>query len=167
MSESDRPEYDEQDQAEVFDEDNYSLDGDGDPSADMKTLEELPDVLDVTRALGDSDVDDVHVAEDADEIEDEELDGLELEYDEDGEDDRLADDVEDEPDDNELLDEEDLDEADGVDEQEDDEAELEYVEDVDETRSNAGRAAQHMESRGELSEADLEELGYRDEGGQR
>ena len=162
MSDAD---YDPQDQAEVFDEDNYSLDGAGDGSADMKTLEELPDVLDVTRALGDSDLDEIHIAEDADEIDEEELDDLELEYDEEGEDDRLADDVEDEPDDNELLDEEDdLDEADGVDEQEDDEAELEYVEDLDETRSNAGRAARHLESRGELSEEDLEELGYRDGG---
>jgi len=162
MSDSDLPDFDEQDQAEVFDEDNYSLDGAGDASADMKTLEELPDVYDVTRALGDSDVDDALAAEDADEIEDDELDSLELEYDDEAEDDRLSDDVEDEPEDNEVFDVEDLDDTDGVDEQEPDEAELEYVEDLDETRSNAGRAARHLESRGELSNEDLEELGYRE-----
>ena len=162
MSDAD---YDPQDTAEVFDEDNYSLDGEGGPSADMKTLEELPEVLDVTRALGDADVDEIHAAEDADEIDEDELDDLELEYDEDGEDDRLADDVEDESEAEGLYAaDDDLDEADGVDDIEDDEAELEYVEDLDGTRSNAGRAARHLESRGELSNEDLEELGYREEG---
>ena len=53
---------------------------------------------------------------------------------------------------------------DEIDDLEDDEAELEYVEDLDGTRSNAGRAARHLESRGELSNEDLEELGYREEG---
>ena len=158
-------EYDPQDTAEVFDEDNFSLDGAGDASAEFKTLEELPDVIDVTRALGDSDVDEVHAAEDADEIGEDELDDLELEYDEDGEDDRLADDVEDETEGDGLYAaDDDLDEADGVDDLEDDEAELEYVEDLDGTKSNAGRAARHLESRGELSNEDLEELGYREEG---
>ena len=159
---------DPQDQAEVFDEDNYSLDGAGDSSAEFKTFEELPDVIDVTRALGDADVDEVHVAEDADELDEEELDDLELEYDEEGEDDRLADDVEDETEGEGLYAaDDDLDEADGIDDLEDDEAELEYVEDLDETRSNAGRAARHLESRGELSDEDLEELGYRDGGTER
>jgi hypothetical protein len=163
MSDSDLP--DEQDQAEAFDEDNFNLDGSGDDSGEFKTFEELPDVFDVTRALGDADVDEALVAEDADEIEDEELDELELEYDEDGEDDRLSDDIEDEPEDNELDDDDDLDEVDGIAAQAADEAEVEYVESLDDTSSNAGRAARHLESRGELSNEDLEELGYRDEEG--
>ena len=164
--------FDSQDQAEVFDEDNYSLDGAGDASADMMTLEELPDVYDVTTALGDRDVDEVLTAEDADELDEEELDevGASLDYDDEGEDDRLDDDVEDEPYDDVLADadEDDLDEVDGVNALEGDEAELEYVEDTDtplET-TNAGRAAQHMESRGELSDEDLEELGYKNEEGE-
>jgi hypothetical protein len=165
MSDSDLP--DEQDQAEAFDEDNFNLDGSGDASGEFKTFEELPDVFDVTRALGDSDVDEALVAEDADEIEDEELDDLDLEYDEDGEDDRLSDDIEDEPEDNELDDDDDLDEVDGIAAQAADEAEVEYVENLDATSSNSGRAARHLESRGELSNEDLEELGYRDGEGEK
>jgi hypothetical protein len=138
MSDSDLP--DEQDQAEAFDEDNFNLDGSGDDSGEFKTFEELPDVFDVTRALGDADVDEALVAEDADEIEDE-------------------------PEDNELDDDDDLDEVDGIAAQAADEAEVEYVESLDDTSSNAGRAARHLESRGELSNEDLEELGYRDEEG--
>ena len=161
MSDSDLP--DEQDQAEAFDEDNFNLDGSGDDSGEFKTFEELPDVFDVTRALGDADVDEALVAEDADEIEDEELDDLELEYDDEAEDDRLSEDVEDEPEDNETYDdEEDNDEVDGLVAQAPDEAEVEYVENLDDTSSNAGRAARHLESRGELSNEDLEELGYRE-----
>ena len=53
---SDLPDYDEQDQAEAFDEDVIGDEGVG-PSPDMRVFEELPDVYDVTRALGDADVD--------------------------------------------------------------------------------------------------------------
>jgi hypothetical protein len=35
------------------------------------------------------------------------------------------------------------------------------------TSSNSGRAARHLESRGELSNEDLEELGYRDGEGEK
>jgi hypothetical protein len=70
--------WDEQDQSEVFDEDNQSLDGTGDASNDMKTLEELPDVLDVTRAAGDEDDDEALIAE---ELDDDEI--IELEADSD------------------------------------------------------------------------------------
>jgi hypothetical protein len=163
--------FDPQDQAEVFDEDNYSLDGSGDASAEMMTLEELPEVYDVTTALGDRDVDDVLTAEDADEIDEEELQALgdDLDYDDEAEDDRLDDGVEDEPYDNELLadDDADPDAADGVLGPEYADAPLEYVESTDEAllSTNAGRAAQHLESRGQLSNEDLEELGYRDEEG--
>ena len=57
---------DEQDQSEVFDEDNQEIDDAGSPRADMKTLEESPDVYDVTSAVGDSDDDAGRIAEDMD-----------------------------------------------------------------------------------------------------
>lgn len=165
---SDLPEYDEQDQAEVFDEDVLGDEGVG-PSADMRVFEELPDVYDVTHALGDADVDDTQTARDADELEEDDLESIsdDLAYDEDAEDDTLTDDLEDEPEDTNLYgdeEEEDLDTADGINSLAADEAGLEYVENLDDTTSNAGRAARHLESRGELSNADLEELGYREEG---
>ena len=166
---SDLPDFDEQDQAEVFDEDVMLDPGQG-PTPDMMTFEELPDVYDVTQALGDADVDETQTARDADELEEEDLDSIggDLDYDDDAEDDRLADELEDEPEDTAVYDddEEDLDTADGITALQADEAELEYVENLDETTSNAGRAARHLESRGELSDDDLEELGYKEDGGE-
>jgi hypothetical protein len=50
---------DDQDQSEVFDEDNFDPAGAGAPASDFRTFEELPDVLDVTRAAGDGPVDDL------------------------------------------------------------------------------------------------------------
>ena len=161
---SDVPEFDEQDQAEVFDEDIMGDEGIG-PSAEMRTFEELPDVYDVTTARGDADVDGLVEARDADEVTDEDLDeiGGAVGYDEDeDDDDRLDDALEDEPELSDLDDEDDLDEVDGIDDAEEDEAELEYVGDVEATTSNAGRTATRFESRGELSNEDLEELGYQD-----
>ena len=160
--------FDPQDQAEAFDEDLSRDPGQG-PGPDMTTFEEMQDVYDVTSALGDADVDEVLVAEDADEIEDEELEALsdDLAYDDEAEDDTLDDALEDEPEDTNLYgdeDEEDVDTADGMAALAGDEAELEYVDNVDETRSNSGRAARHLESRGELSDDDLEELGYKEDG---
>lgn len=68
--------FDEQDQAETFDESNV-VGGEGDsalgdespvsPASDMRTFEELPDVEDLTQAEGDRD-DDEALALDADEF---------------------------------------------------------------------------------------------------
>lgn len=55
--------WDEQDGAEVLDEDVVGRDG------EMRSFEELPDVLDVTRAQGDADDDDALIAEDLDDAE--------------------------------------------------------------------------------------------------
>lgn len=156
-SDADIPEFDEQDQSEVFDEDILGDEGVG-PSAEMRAFEELPDVYDVTSKLGDADVDDSLRALDADELEDEELDDLVL--DDDGEDDdRLDDDLEDEPEDNEVLDDEDdLDDVDGVGDLEDDEVEVTSVGDVD-AAADEDEAADY-ESEDELSDEDVEELGY-------
>ncbi len=65
--------WDEQDGAEALDEDVVGKDG------ELRTFEELPDVLDVTRAEGDADDDDALIGED---LTDEEI--IELEQDEDG-----------------------------------------------------------------------------------
>ena len=48
---------DEQDQSEVFDEANLDANSPGAPDNDFTTLEEIPDVLDVTRTVGDADED--------------------------------------------------------------------------------------------------------------
>lgn len=45
---------DDQDFSEVFDEDNFDESGAGAPSNEFKTFEDLPEVLDVTRAEGDA-----------------------------------------------------------------------------------------------------------------
>ena len=49
---------DEQDQSVVFDEDNYDDADPGAPTNEFRTFEDLPEVLDVTRADGDGDEDD-------------------------------------------------------------------------------------------------------------
>jgi hypothetical protein len=61
---------DDQDQSEVFDEDNQNLDGDGRVrTGEMRTFEELPNVIDLTTAEGDSDDDDALIGEDLDDDE--------------------------------------------------------------------------------------------------
>lgn len=55
--------WDEQDGAEAPDEDVVGRDG------EMRTFEELPDVLDVTQAEGDVDDDDALIAEELDDAE--------------------------------------------------------------------------------------------------
>jgi len=163
MADADLPEYDEQDQSEVFDEDIMGDEGVG-PSAEMRVFEELPDVYDVTSAVGDRDVDGALDAQDADELDDEELDaiGEDLEYDDEAEDD-LPDQLEDVAEDDELKDDEidDLDEVDGVDEVQDDEVEQELGGDLNE-EGDADEVADY-ESEDELSDADVKELGYTDD----
>lgn len=159
---SDLPDYDAQDQAEVFDEDIMGDEGLG-PSADMRAFEEMPDVYDVTTRIGDTDVDGGAAAQDADEIEDDELDDIDLDDDDGEDDDELDDDLEDEPEDNEVFDDddEDLDDVDGVDEPEDDEVEIVSLSDVEDADSVETTA--DYESEDELSEEDVEELGYTEE----
>ncbi|MET3664934.1 hypothetical protein [Caulobacter sp. 1776] len=55
--------WDEQDGAEALDEDVVGKDG------ELRTFEELPDVLDVTQAEGDADDDDALIGEDLDDDE--------------------------------------------------------------------------------------------------
>jgi hypothetical protein len=144
---------DEQDQTEVFDETNL------DDDAEFVTLEEMPDVYDATRALGDSR--DLQ-ALDADELDPSALDDEDLETDEDL-DDAIHDDLEDEEEDDEI-DEEDLDGEDGVDRLEYEEVDLEDVADVDAATDPDDEDEADYESE-ELSDEDLRELGYQERNG--
>lgn len=131
--------YDPQDNAEAFDEDNLDDDDTGPNAHEFKTFEELPEVLDDTRRAGDAE--DGRAYDEA-EFSDDLID------DEDLEDDELAAASADSDDDDEE-------------EFEDDEIELEFTPDVERLRGAQGSAA-HFETRRELSETDLEALGYRD-----
>jgi len=172
--------WDGQDQAEVFDEDNQSLDGAGDVDAEMRTFEELPDVLDVTSAVGDSDDDAALIAE---ELDDEDI--IELEADAelaDFEDDDLAGRMPEELDNDSidaldaegvyLSEEAGLDLRDEVDEVEsddaselsmsltgEDEVELAPAGDLDNASVRDGKHTAQMEARN-LDDDDLEDLGY-------
>jgi len=172
--------WDGQDQSEVFDEDNQSLDGAGDMDAEMRTFEEMPDVLDVTSAVGDSDDDAALIAE---ELDDDEI--IELEADgelADFEDDELAARMPKELDDDSidvmgteevyLSEEAGLDIRDEVDEVEsdeaselsmsrgsDDEVELVTAGDLDNASVRDGKHTAQMEAR-TLDDDDLEDLGY-------
>lgn len=66
-----------QDGAEVVDETNYD---DGEGGGDMRTLEELPDVLDVTQAAGDRDEDEA-LALNADEFDEDAIGDADTEED--------------------------------------------------------------------------------------
>lgn len=173
-------EWDEQDQSEVFDEDNQSLDGAGDAGAEMRTFEELPDVMDVTSAVGDADDEAALIGE---ELDDQEI--IDLESDAafaDFEDDDLAARMPEELDDDsiDVMDAEEvyLDEEAGLDIREeadeaiageaselsmngaaDDEVELEFAGDLDNASVREGKRAAAMESR-TLDDEDLEDLGY-------
>lgn len=140
--------WDDQDQSEVFDEDNQNLDSPGGRNDDMRTFEEMPDVLDVTSAVGDDDDDEALIAE---ELDDDEI--IELEADAelaDFEDDDLAGRMPEE------LYEEDVP---GVSRADSDEVELVYGGDLDNRSVREGKRTAAMESRN-LADDDLEELGY-------
>jgi hypothetical protein len=87
--ESDSDDFDSQDQAETFDE-SMTVGGEGDVSLaddsplpigeDMRTFEEMPDVYDVTTALGDRDEEE-ELALDADEFDEDAVDDDDLEED--------------------------------------------------------------------------------------
>lgn len=161
--------WDGQDGAEVYDEDNQNLENGG----DMRTLEELPDVFDVTRAAGDDDDEEALIGEelDDDEIIDLEADAAEADYEDDDLVGRFDDDVEvdgedrtarfaeertfDLRDDNDYLaDDRDAERAMN---RANNEADLEFAGDLDDAPDDEG--AWTMESN-ELSDEDLQRLGY-------
>lgn len=154
--------WDGQDQSEIFDEDNQTLDGGG----EVRTFEDLPDVLDVTHAVGDDDDDDALIAE---ELDDDEI--IQLESDSemaDFEDDDLAgrmpeeldDDVPDEMDAAGvyLSQEAPLDRSDETD-AEPDEIELEFTGDLENLPADEDDNTASLEA-SDLADDDLEDLGY-------
>lgn len=142
---ADTYESDPQDQAEVFDEDNTDENDVGPNAHEMKTFEEMADVYDVTQRAGDG-LSAVRPLEEA-EFTDGELDDEELEEDSyvAGGDTLTA-----------SSDDYGVEEVPAT-----DDVELEAVADIENLRGAQGSAA-HFESRGELDEEDLEELGYVD-----
>jgi hypothetical protein len=160
--------YDEQDQSEVFDEDNTELEEQRYGGRENgETLEELPDVFDVTQAVGDEDDDEAEIGE---EMDDEEI--VASARDRDDDDDDLEDDDLVRSEEIELDPEEDLtglaeadyddpDEVDDIAARQPDEVELDYVGDLNDL-AGARSAAQSLES-DTLSDSDLRELDYKDE----
>lgn len=164
--------WDEQDQSEVFDEENQSLEG-----GEMRTLEELPDVLDVTRAAGDEDEDEALIGE---ELDDDEIIALEGEaIGADIEDDELRNRMPEAFDDDAIgegeAEEVDFDAERGLDLREDsdlvddeaaelamtrlgpDEPELDYDDDIDEDAEEDSSVMEAVR----ISDEELERLGYR------
>jgi len=129
--------WDGQDQAEAFDEDNLSLDGEGQGAPGMMTLDELPDVFDVTRADGDTDDDDALIGE---ELDDDEIIDLEADADE--------------ADDESFRATEAASFA-----REDNEADIGFIDDLDRLANTEDESAAAMEA-DSLSDDDLDELGY-------
>ena len=172
--------WDGQDQSEVFDEDNQNPDDAGGAGNEMRTFEELVDVVDVTSAVGDADDDAALIAE---ELDDDEI--IQLESDAelaDFEDDELAARMPEELDDDRIDDldpasaylseEAGLDIRDEADEVEPDEAselsmsrgeadevDLEFTGDLDGLSASDGDSAASMEA-SDLDDDDLEDLGY-------
>jgi hypothetical protein len=143
--------FDEQDQSEAFDEDISGDEGFG-PSPEMRTFEEMPDVYDVTTALGDGGREDV--ALDEADFEDGALDDEDLEEDTYEAVDELVN-----GDDLDSTDDEDLDDLDGVTALASDEVELVYSDDIA-NRRGAQASAAHFESRGEIDQDEVDDLGY-------
>jgi hypothetical protein len=163
--------WDDQDQSEVFDEDNQNADETGGPGNEMRTFEELPDVLDMTSAVGDADDDAALIAE---ELDDEEIIALESDAElADFEDGALDDDSLDVMDAEEVYLSEEArmdirDEVDAVEGEDSefsmsegsaDEVELEYAGDLENASVREGRRVAALEA-ARLDDDDLDDLGY-------
>jgi hypothetical protein len=154
---------DEQDLAEVFDEDKTNTEGQRLSGAeDGEQVEDLVDVFDVTKAVGDADDEDALIGDDLDddEIIDLARDKAEDEDDEDEiDEDTLRGPEPDDEDDADLigsLDPQDDDLVDGVDMPPRQDVDLEFVGDMDDV-AGAHSAAQRYESKS-LSDEDLAAL---------
>jgi hypothetical protein len=150
--------WDPQDQAEVLDESNLTEAG-----TDFVTFEEIEDehVQDLTQLIGDADDQAAEALDEAD-FDEDAIDDEDLEGDEDSPD-ELSDFVDEEVDIEQYADP-DPDELDGVAALESDEVELEYAGDLTDLE-HARSSAKPYESTRELSDEDLQELGYQDREG--
>ena len=157
----DIPEMDEQDQSEIFDEDNLDENETGGIGPEYRTFEETPDLLDLTRKIGD-DRDDPEMDEADFQLDAEDEEDLEEGLPEFGDGDEGPD--RDPYDESDLETQPRLDLLDGITQPIRHDAPLQFVPDVEALRGAQGSAA-HFESRSELNDEDLEELGYRDKPG--
>jgi hypothetical protein len=156
------PDFDGQDMAEAWDEDNQDSDsqrialGDDELNADDR-----PDVYDATTRVGDEDDDDALIGDDMEDADIVELVAGDDEDDEDGEDDsdrlRSAD-AFGEADETDLADDDDTDPDAAAARLSPDEVELEDAGDLNDRQGAFGSARRFESSR--LSDADIEELGY-------
>ncbi|WP_174301711.1 hypothetical protein [Caulobacter sp. S45] len=160
----DVPEYDDQDLAEVFDEDNTNEESQRHGGKeDAEQFEDLPDVYDVTTKVGDGDDDEGEIGEDMD---DDEIVAASADGDEDDEEDddlkgRFGESgaAEDPADENDLgPDDPDL--ADNIDKKDPHEVELTYAGDLTNV-AGAGSSAAELES-DTLDDDDLRDLDYKD-----
>ena len=160
----DAPDYDDQDGAEVFDEDNTNIESRRQGRADdAESFEDLPDVYDVTTKVGDEDDDEGEIGEDMD---DDEIVAASADGDEDDEED---DDLKgrfgeggatEDPDDENDLGPNDPDLDDDIDKADPHEVELTYAGDLMDV-AGAGSSAAEMES-ASLDDDDLSDLDYKD-----
>ncbi len=160
----DVPEYDDQDVAEVFDEDNTNLDSvEYSGKEDAEQFEDIPDVYDVTSRVGDRSDEEGEIGEDMDD--DEIVSEASDEDDDDEEDDDLkarhgeGSSAED-PDDENDLGSNDPDLTDKIGRTDPNEVDLTYAGDLEDA-AGASSSAADMES-DTLSDDDLRELHYKD-----
>ena len=161
----DTPDFDDQDVAEVFDEDNTNIESRRQGHEDAEQFEDIPDVYDVTTRVGDNDDDEAEIGDDLD---DDEI--VQEASDQDDDDEDLQDDdlagrhgeglSAENPDDENDLGPDDPDLVDGIGEGEPDEVELTYAGDLNNVQGATSGAAD-MES-DELSDDDIRELDYKD-----
>ena len=163
----DTPDYDAQDSAEAYDEDNLTDDMDRLDNGDELNFDTMTDVLDVTRAAGDEDDDAAVIGDDLDDddlvemVSDADGDAEDLEDDEEltARDDGVLSDGS-----NDDLSDDDDDNLDAIDAEGEDEVALTYQGDLNDT-AGARSGAQRLES-ARLSDADLRDLDYqRGQGG--
>ena len=158
---ADTPEFDAQDMAEVWDEDNQNTEADRMAGADDGfSFETQPDLYDATKAVGDEDDDEALIGDDLDDAEIVAL--SENADDDDAEDDdlraRSADAFDDEDDDELEFDGEDPDLDDRVARLGKDEVELEDAGDMT-SEAHAEGSAKRFES-ARLSDEEIDRLGY-------
>jgi hypothetical protein len=153
------PEFDAQDLAEVWDEDNQAPDGMR-MNDDQLNADTNPDVYDATRAVGDEDDDDAMIGEDMEDADIVELslDGEDADLEDDGYTLRQGDALDDEDDDELDFDDDDADMDDKVARLSPGEVELEDAGDLGNAYHAEGSAKRFESSR--LSDDQIDRLGY-------
>ena len=168
MADAPQADYDDQDRAETFDEDNTNVESERHGSkGDAEQFEDLVDVFDSTKAAGDRDDNEAMIGEDLD---DEDIVAAARDQDDDDDDledddlagrDAAAYDSEDDLEDSVDVDGDDPDDVDETDRPDKDEVGLEYAGDLNDV-AGAESSAADLESE-TLSDDDLRELDYKED----